>query len=321
MPRHELMAYDYSRMSSELWGFVVKNLPRADQRSCLSVSRPFRDLARIRLFPQLTIHIGMWKAEKDEGFFDDDTALMERRKVANVEILQCIARDANFAKIVDFRLLDFGDLPQFKTLQTLSLAGEPRQFPLYMRYEEVDSRITACVKKAPDTLLRLSVWCDSVWAAPPSVFFGLHELSLQDPQSLDKFSSVLMQCSQLRALNILVRDAACGPELTKAFSAVPSALPYLVSFKLICYGCVSIVDPNHVITFLRDRKDIRRLDLALNKPFADVEAYARFLGVFTGLPQLEVVGLELEGQEFTREHMQLLDERLPLGLSALLLTW
>ncbi|KAH9851270.1 hypothetical protein C2E23DRAFT_886725 [Lenzites betulinus] len=390
------MAYNYSRISSELWDLVVKNLPHVDQRNCLSVSKLFRDHARPLLFSRVTIRIGMWKAEEDEGFFDDDVELMTRRNVMYTEMLQYIAGDAKFAKIVkglsvlahdqgycdpeedtdedvsmiphiikalevlphlrSFRwygtsplltssvldalartcgptlaelsisVFDWGEdasqyLAQFKNLQTLSLAGEPRQFPLYHRDENVEPQLTALAKSAPDTLRCLSVWRDAVWASPPSVFSGLHELSLQDPNSFKSFGSVLEQCSQLRTLNILASNSECGPQLTTALKAAPHALPHLASFKLICSGSASVVDPDPIIAFLQGKIGMRRVDLALNKPFANMDAYTRFLDIFIALPRLEVVGLELQGKDFTRGHMTLLDKCLPLRVSALLLTW
>lgn len=66
---------------------------------------------------------------------------------------------------------------------------------------------------------------------------------------------------------------------------------------------------------------MRRLDLRLDIPLEDLDIYTRFLDLFAGLPALATLGLMFNVPTFTREHLRLLDERLPLGLSALLLSW
>ncbi|KAH9851288.1 hypothetical protein C2E23DRAFT_251432 [Lenzites betulinus] len=388
------MTYDYcSRMPPELWASVVQNLPREDRQHCLLVSRLFRDLARPLLFSRVTIRMGIGNDENDEERFDVDASLWEWHNTVNEEILQHIACDSDFSKLVkefsvrahnegtdvewepvilphiikalevlphlrSFRwygtsppltssvldvlartcgptlaelsisVLDPSEdasqyLAQFTNLQTLSLAGETRQFPLRRRYEEVEPQLTAWAKNAPGTLRCLSVWRDGIWAAPLNVFSGLHELSLQLPRSLERLGFVLEHCSQLRSLNILVGELACGRQLTTALKAAPHALPHLVSLKLICQDQASVTDPSHIAAFLEGKKRVRRIDLALNRSFTSVtlDAYACFLGLLAALPQLEVVGLALKGKTFTRAHFKLLDERLPLGLSALLFTW
>lgn len=63
----------------------------------------------------------MWKAEEDDGIFDDDVELMERRVHRNKEKLQYIARDAQFARMVkaihvyahrEWDFADIGEEPQ-----------------------------------------------------------------------------------------------------------------------------------------------------------------------------------------------------------------
>lgn len=108
--------YGFARLPAELCAGVVKSLSNVDQRRCLSVSRQFRDLARPLVFSRVVIRVGMWKAEEDDGMFDDDVELMERRVHRNKEKLQYIARDAQFARMVKtihvyaHREWDFADL-------------------------------------------------------------------------------------------------------------------------------------------------------------------------------------------------------------------
>ncbi|OJT03105.1 hypothetical protein TRAPUB_6333 [Trametes pubescens] len=391
--------HGFSRLPTELCAGVVKSLSKVDQRSCLSVSRLFRDLARPLVFSRVIIRVGMWKATDDEGMFDDDVELMERRVRRNKEKLQYIALDAQFARIVKaihvhaHREWDFADLEepqdklednldislvvralkalphlrsfrwhgispaltpavldalaktcgrtlvelsvaaminddkapqyltQFKKLQALSLAGDMCNFPHYGN-PEPESMVTACIQHVPLTVLRLSVLGDSVWDTPLRVLSGLYELSLQRPQSLDKLSVVFQHCSQLRTLNVLIDNVACKPQFIAALKAAPDALPHLTSFKFIaCSRGAFNIDPDLFAAFLKDKKAMRRLDLTFYNPFKDIADYTRFLDMFASLPQLEVLGLVLKGEKFTREHLQLFDERLPLGLSALLLSW
>lgn len=103
--------------------------------------------------------------------------------------------------------------------------------------------------------------------------------------------------------------------------AAPDSLPHLTSFKFICCNEAYILNPDLLIAFVRDRKGMRRLDLALNADFTGVDEYIQFLDVLADLPHLEVIGLQLWAEStFTQEHLRLLDERLPLRLSALFLT-
>ncbi len=121
--------HGFSRLPTELCAGVVKSLSKVDQRSCLSVSRLFRDLARPLVFSRVIIRVGMWKATDDEGMFDDDVELMERRVRRNKEKLQYIALDAQFARIVKaihvhaHREWDFADLeePQDKLEDNLDI--------------------------------------------------------------------------------------------------------------------------------------------------------------------------------------------------------
>lgn len=212
-------------------------------------------------------------------------------------------------------------LTQFKNLQALSLAGDMCNFPHYGN-PEPESMVTACIQHVPLTVFRLSVLADSVWNTPLPVLSGLHELSLQRPQSLDKLSIVFQHCSQLRTLNVLIDNVACKQQFIAVLEAAPAALPHLTSFKFIsCSREAPNINPDLFTAFLKNKKAMRRLDLRFYNRLEDVTDYARLLDMVASLPKLEVAGLVLRGEKFTREHLQLLDERLPPGLTALLLNW
>lgn len=202
------------------------------------------------------------------------------------------------------------------------MAGDRRHLPIYTRLE-YESRIKTCVQHTPDTLLRLSVWQDAVWDTPLRVLSGLQELSMYNPCSLDRLNVVFAQCPRLRSLNITIANQTCVPQVLAVLEAAPSnTLPHLTSFKFICTGDSGIVDSGPFPAFLGNRPAMRRLDLRFNVCLRGVVDYTRFLDIFAGLPQLEVVGLTLVGgSDFSQEHLRLLDARLPRGLSALLLTW
>lgn len=212
-------------------------------------------------------------------------------------------------------------MAQFKNLQTLLLAGNSFHFYVSTGLgAEFDGMLTTCAQHVPDTLLHLSIWRDAVWAIPLRVLSGLQELSMMHPSSLAKLGLIFAHCAQLCSLSITTIGSACELELLTALRATQDALPGLTSFKLILWGEAFVADPGPFIEFFKNKKGMRRLDLQLNHLLMG-DDYIRFLDVFAHLPRLEVVGLELKGPGFNREHLGLLDERLPLGLSALLLRW
>lgn len=180
--------------------------------------------------------------------------------------------------------------------------------------------LTTCAQHVPETLLHLSIWRDAVWAIPLRVLSGLQELSMTHPSSLAKLGLIFAHCAQLCSLSITTIGSDCERELLTALRATQDALPCLTSFKLVLWGEAFVADPGPFIEFFKNKKGMRRLDLQLNHLLVG-DDYIRFLDVFAHLPPLEVVGLELKGPGFSREHLGLLDERLPLGLSALLLRW
>lgn len=171
------------------------------------------------------------------------------------------------------------------------------------------------------TLRYLTLPGDSIWHAPQHVFSGLHELSLHNPAGLEDFNVILQHCSQLRTLNLRIDNWDCSDELFAALEAAPDSLPHLTSFKLLCDNDVFDFVPLTLTTFFKNKPMMRRLDLRFELLFEDVDELAYFLDIIAGLPRLEVIGLRLECADFTHEHLQLLDARLPLHLSALLLAW
>ncbi len=97
------IGHDRSGMPAELWDFVLKELPAADLRSCFSLSRLLHYLARPLVFTHITIHAGIptWKTSFNEDCRAANIQLMRRRKLRNTEVLQRIADDTQFARIVE----------------------------------------------------------------------------------------------------------------------------------------------------------------------------------------------------------------------------
>lgn len=211
-------------------------------------------------------------------------------------------------------------LAQFKSLQALSLAGNLCDLFHYGE-PEPDPFVMSSVQHVPTTVLYLRVLGDAVWDTPLRVLSGLYELSLQRAESLGTLEVVFRTCSQLRTLNILTVSATGGAHALSALQAAPDALPYLTSFKFICASELVNVNFDALPAFFKNKSGMRRLDLRLDIPLEDLDIYTRFLDIFAGLPELAVVGLMFNVPTFTHEHLLLLDERLPLGLSALLLSW
>lgn len=130
MSERELMAYDHSLLPPEIWGLVLQCLSRTDQQSCLSVCPLFRDLSRALLFSRVVIRFGMWKAhERDVGWVISDLDRMSRRSDVNTEILQHIARDTQFARLVRtvsvraYDAMKWSDADDIRTPSWRSLAG------------------------------------------------------------------------------------------------------------------------------------------------------------------------------------------------------
>lgn len=101
----QLVAYCPPQPPPEIWEAVFTWLPREAVRSCLSVSRVFRDLATRILFRNVTIFFGAWEAvEVKEYTCDPDPDAMDtledKMSAMSAAILHRISRDPAFAIIV-----------------------------------------------------------------------------------------------------------------------------------------------------------------------------------------------------------------------------
>ncbi|TFK88948.1 hypothetical protein K466DRAFT_585074 [Polyporus arcularius HHB13444] len=143
-------------------------------------------------------------------------------------------------------------------------------------------------------------------------------------------ASLFDQCAQLRSLTLGV-----GPEdllrggITAVLRSRPSSLPLLTAFKI----SLDSFNRSHAVAlvramtaFLATKASLRRLDV--NITGIDEKAHGldlagcpsvEVLQLLPSLPELEVLGLYFSRMFFTTADFDLLNESIPLGLTALFL--
>ena len=94
-----------TRIPTELWAQIIEFLPRADQRTCLLVSRMFHDLAISHLFAQVFVHFGLWTPQCDSRFPGESMTTEEREEMQRINsiswnVLRHISRNPSFASLV-----------------------------------------------------------------------------------------------------------------------------------------------------------------------------------------------------------------------------
>ncbi|EIW57073.1 uncharacterized protein TRAVEDRAFT_49883 [Trametes versicolor FP-101664 SS1] len=345
------IGHDRSGMPAELWDLVLKELPAADagvdedhraaniqlmQRRKLRNTEILRRIADDTQFALIVERMTVRVHRHNEGCKLDIDGLISAVKSlphiwsfrlygctpsVTTTVLDALAGTcgATLTELLTTTTVDLGDdtlSSKFKSLQVLSLEGNHLNVS-----QDAEVELRTWIRNAPNTLLHLSVSECAVWDTPLRVFSRLHELSLYDPLRLSEFVIVLEHCLQLRTLNIFTNSSFCEAQLHWTVSHLaPDSLPHLTSFRFVCGDNNVFNQSQSLLTaFIRDKKDLRRLDLEVSASFIGIDDYTHFLDVFACLPQLEIVGLRLRGKFFTQEHLRLLDERLPLRLSALLL--
>ncbi|KAI0351126.1 hypothetical protein OH77DRAFT_1439433 [Trametes cingulata] len=364
----------------ELWHLIIQLLPNTDQRTCLFVSKTFRDIARSFLFSSVTIYFGVWKPN-GEHIQQDDALELVRHETWSWDMLRYMTRDAAFAKVVKRlfvrsystgmgvfeinaieslpNLLSFrwdGDMPRLNphvmhalartsgtTLTELhapiaSISGYViEHFPLFTKLEALaltvdffDEPVTrlvnsfavrTCVDAVSHTLRRLHVGGDTIWMLPIRTFMNLQELVVQEPKELGSIGLVFRHCAQLESLTLVLDNIWVEKFLNTAMEENPDALPNLTSFKLICHGDSFNRYPRDILDFLRPKKRLRRLHVETNMDSADEGLYPQFYEFLPEFPKLEVVGTGICGFDFTPEKLKLLDEKIPMGVNALLITF
>ncbi|KAI8992715.1 hypothetical protein BD414DRAFT_481965 [Trametes punicea] len=206
-------------------------------------------------------------------------------------------------------------------LRTLSVEGELAQVfdfsPADLRYES-----RHYLENAPETLRRIWVHGNGIWDAPVRLFAGLQELFLFMPSTLDGLGLVFHHCTALRSFGLLASYQPCAAQLRTVLETMPTALPQLAALKLILKDSelTSPTTPRALAAFVRNRSALRRLDvhfLSSRNP----RCASEFYDVYSTLPNLEVVGIGMQGGQFSSDDLKRLDAQLPLGLTALLIDY
>ncbi|KAJ8502097.1 hypothetical protein ONZ51_g147 [Trametes cubensis] len=244
----------------------------------------------------------------------------------NALVLQTLA-GASSATITELSIPVVQDmtisLAPFVHLRSLSLGGEPLQQPrVKIRYGNAQShRTQSCLQTVPPGLSRLWTYEDAIWDAPVRIFDHLQDLFILLPSTLDGLGFVLHHCLDLRSFGLLL-DEDMTSSLRAAFQDAPDSLPNLTSFKLIVgitLDTCEVAEP--LVNFLRKKTRLRRLDLELISRQGNYRL-SPFLNILTSLTHLEILGIrlvDLDHDYLTHTNMKLLDSKLPLGLTALLL--
>ncbi|KAH9900680.1 hypothetical protein C8Q73DRAFT_636490 [Cubamyces lactineus] len=214
-------------------------------------------------------------------------------------------------------------LAPFVHLQSLSLGGEPLQQPeVKIVYGEGNSHETqSCLQTIPPSLSRLWTHGNAIWDAPVRIFDNLQDLFILHPTTLNGLGFVLHHCLSLRSFGLLL-DEDMTSSLRATFQDASNLLPNLISFKLVIDTALensNVVRP--LVDFLRKKTTLRRLDLGLFWRQGDYRL-SPFLDLLKSLTHLEVLGIQfidLYRDCLTHANMKLLDSKLPLGLTALLL--
>ncbi len=89
----------------ELWGLIVRKLPRSDQRSCLLVSRTVHDVVMPILFSRILAFFGSWESANDPVALryialQGAKPEVRRQNEKTIALLRHIARTPEFASLI-----------------------------------------------------------------------------------------------------------------------------------------------------------------------------------------------------------------------------
>ncbi|KAM5537235.1 hypothetical protein V8D89_009168 [Ganoderma adspersum] len=94
----------HASLPTELWYPIISGLPSLDQRTCLSVSKTFHDIASKYVFSHVAISLGLWRPFEYEIEYEDlspeEKVAMKRQANASYEILRHIMDTPDFARKV-----------------------------------------------------------------------------------------------------------------------------------------------------------------------------------------------------------------------------
>ena len=133
---------------------------------------------------------------------------------------------------------------------------------------------------------------------------------------------MLRHCESLRSLTFVL-DPTVIDQLPDVLRVHSSAVPSLTSFKLLFHNPWqshhSFVDA--LSGFLQTKTKLRALDLPSAQYSRDGPDLAEpVFGLFSQLPDVEILGIQICGGYWSEYGMKRLDELLPINLTALSIT-
>ncbi|KAI0742227.1 hypothetical protein C8Q80DRAFT_1272941 [Daedaleopsis nitida] len=239
-------------------------------------------------------------------------------------ILDALARSSGH-RVTDIRL-PYGaaltpSLSKLRNIRVLRLVPDSSALPDH--YEGPRDLTNSIEENHYRILTHLSVYPGSViWEFPVRAFFGLQELEIVAANNLGGLTLVFHHCSALRFLALCaIEVATISNQLVPLLIASATALPDLTALKIICdCGDLEFFSPHEltfaVSTFLANKQRLRMLDLVLHRD-PEVPGLPMW-ATLPQLPNLEVLGIDLQSPQWSEGDIRRLDECIPLRLSALL---
>ena len=167
------------------------------------------------------------------------------------------------------------------------------------------------------TLHRLEVFGDALWECPPAAYANLRELTIVFPFALAGLGSVFDHCHELRDFTLCTENESV--EIVDVLKAHSDAFPHLTSFKFLSVFDVDAGAIEAISSFLKKKKQLRRVDVLSRTQVDQGEDLINmsFLKILRELPNLEILGLDIRPSKLTAAHVKLLDQYIPLQVTAL----
>ena len=223
----------------------------------------------------------------------------------------------------DFRFSSCCENPELANvhnLSTLAISRSvwPASLPdLQPVPPETPSTIVELIRANAPSLQTVIVHGDALWNVPMP---DLSDFALIDAIRLPALTIVL-DSSNLTELRVAVLDAGIR-ELVTALAAAPDACPQLTSLKLICDDAADQAhsasgDMRPIARFIKNKRHMRRLHVVFYSLVRVDEV--PLLDVLAELPGLETFGVDITRDPLRRDYLRLLDEKLPMQLTNMLL--
>jgi hypothetical protein len=166
------------------------------------------------------------------------------------------------------------------------------------------------------TLQTLILPCDRIWDLPVRIFSFLTELDIVGSSVVEssELSGLDLICHHATNLQSLILRAEVDFGLFTILQDNSSALPCLISLKIISFVPLTEDLFRAVSQFIQGRPLLRRLDLSLNP--VDWTTFASILPTIADLEGLKVLGLTMPSTILTDDYRRI-TQYLPDGLEAI----